>query len=91
MPNALIEAMALGLACISTKFNSGASEFLIQDGLNGLLVDYGDVGQMAKCLRYLIENKEQRHDMQQAALEIWNKLEKEKIVKEWERSLKLKV
>lgn len=88
MPNALIEAMAMGLACISTKFNSGASEYLIQDGQNGLLVDYGDVGQMANCIRYLIENKEQRRDMQQAALEIWNKLGKEKIVKEWENSLK---
>ena len=44
MPNALIEAMCLGLPVISTKV-SGATD-LIQDGINGLLVDVGDAEQL---------------------------------------------
>ena len=40
MPNALIEAMCLGLACVSTKV-SGATD-LIKDGVNGDLVDIGN-------------------------------------------------
>ena len=37
MPNALIEAMATGTACISTNCKFGPSE-LINDGENGLLI-----------------------------------------------------
>ncbi|MFR5984219.1 MAG: glycosyltransferase [Bacilli bacterium] len=42
MPNALIEAMAAGTACISTDCKFGPSE-LISDGKNGLLTPVDDV------------------------------------------------
>lgn len=38
MPNALMEAIALGLPCISTDCDGGGAAFLIEDGVNGLLV-----------------------------------------------------
>ncbi len=41
MPNALIEAMSLGLACISTDCPCGGPKDLINSGENGILIDMG--------------------------------------------------
>lgn len=38
IPNALIEAMSLGLPCISTDCSPGGASLLIKDGVNGFLV-----------------------------------------------------
>ncbi len=49
MPNALIEAMACGCACVSTDCDYGPSE-LITDGENGLLVPVGDIEALANAM-----------------------------------------
>lgn len=54
MSNALLEAMCLGLPCISTKV-SGATD-LIQEGVNGFLVDYGDTDAIADKMSELANN-----------------------------------
>ena len=43
MPNSLIEAMCMGLPCISTKFDGGAAEELIENNVNGILIDKNDI------------------------------------------------
>jgi glycosyltransferase involved in cell wall biosynthesis len=55
MPNALIEAMALGLPCISTDCPTGPSD-IIQDGVNGYLVPVGDTEMLARTIRKVIDN-----------------------------------
>lgn len=54
MPNALMEAMALGLPCISTDCRPGGARSLIQDGDNGFIVPVGNeeilVGAITQCL-----------------------------------------
>lgn len=55
MPNALIEAMACGCACISTDCDYGPSE-LIKEGEDGLLVAVGDAGAMAGAMERIAED-----------------------------------
>ena len=53
MSNALLEAMACGLPCVSTRVSG--SEDLIEDGRSGLLVPPGDTDALAAAIRGLFE------------------------------------
>lgn len=53
-PNSIIEAMALGLTIVST--NVGGMPYLIEDGVEGRLVDKQDPQQMAEAIVDIIEN-----------------------------------
>ena len=57
MPNALMEAMGIGLPCVSTDCPFGPAE-LIEDGVNGVLVPVGDAEKMADSISKFIEDKE---------------------------------
>ena len=84
MPNALIEAMALGLAVISTDCPCGGPATLIQHGENGMLVPVGDVECLAECLDIILGNQELETKLGSNASQIQNKYSREKILKEWE-------
>jgi len=57
MPNALLEAMATGLCCIVTQL-PGATDFLIQDGINGFLFDKGDSENLANKLKTILRDND---------------------------------
>lgn len=52
LSNALMEALMMGLPCIST--NCAGSDEVIRDGENGLLIPIGDQGALEKALERLI-------------------------------------
>jgi glycosyltransferase involved in cell wall biosynthesis len=54
-PNALVEAMSVPLACISSDCIAGPRD-IIEDGINGILVKTGDVSELTDALTLLIEN-----------------------------------
>ena len=66
LPNALMEAMAAGLPCISTDCLTGPSA-LITSGENGLLVPVGDVEAMSQALEFFGRNPQQAAEMGKAA------------------------
>lgn len=82
MPNALIEAMATGTACISTDCKFGPSE-LINDGKNGLLTPVDDVEVLAEKMLILIENENVRKNIEKNAVEIRKKLDANMIYKKY--------
>ncbi len=83
MPNALIEAMALGLPCVATDCRPGGAAFLIEDGKNGFLVPKGDADKLCERMLYLAEHLDEAEQMGQEAAKICDKLEPEHIAKLW--------
>lgn len=65
MPNALLEAMACGLACVATRV-SGSEDLLGQDE-RGLLVEPGDVNALSSALLRLLRDTELANYYGQAA------------------------
>lgn len=62
MPNALLEAMACGLPCVSTDCPTGPSD-LIDNEVNGLLVPVRDSQQLSRAISYLYEHPERAREM----------------------------
>ena len=54
MPNSLMEAMALGIPCISTDCPCGGPRFLIKDGYNGYLVPTNDTYSLYKTMTAMV-------------------------------------
>lgn len=75
-PNALCEAMAAGLPCISFDFIAGPRD-IINDGQNGIIIENGNIEALAAAIDYLIENPSVREKLAIKAMNIreWLKLE----------------
>ena len=84
MPNALLEAMALGLACISSDCPCGGPKELIEDGVSGLLFPVGDREALSACLRRLLEDGETRRVLALAAREKAEDFRPEHVFGRWE-------
>lgn len=82
MPNALIEAMCLGLPVISTGV-SGATD-LIEDGKNGLLVDCGDVDSLAAAMTKMLQEKKFSTACAENATQLNAMLTVDRICGQWE-------
>ena len=87
MPNSLMEAMALGLCCISTDCPCGGPKTLIQNGVNGILVPVKDVEAMRKAMERVLKNPEEAKRLGQNALQIRNTLSPENVNAQWEEYL----
>lgn len=83
MPNSLMEAMAVGLPCISTDCPCGGPHELINDGINGLLVPVGDVDSLTNAILSLIETPCKAEFISKNALNIRNTHSKETICRKW--------
>lgn len=81
MSNALIEAMCLGLPCVSTKV-SGATD-LIEDGQNGFLVDLRDSVGIANRIDNIVTDSDLREKLSRNATFVYNKLDKETVCSHW--------
>jgi len=58
-PNALVEAMSNGCACVAMDCEFGPGE-IITHGLNGVLVPSGDIDQLAKEIFHVLFDREYR-------------------------------
>ena len=67
MPNALMEAMALGLPCISADCRPGGARTLIENGKNGFIIPVGDVDALTEKIAYLLDNPDVAEDIARKA------------------------
>ena len=70
MPNTLLEAMALGLPCISTDCRPGGARALITDGVNGCIVPIGDEERLAESMLQILSSPRKAQAMGEEAMKI---------------------
>lgn len=70
IPNALLEAMSIGVPCVSTDCSPGGASMLIKDGVNGLLVPRGNVNALLNAMIWYIEHPEEREKMGQKGMQV---------------------
>lgn len=85
MPNAMLEAMALGIPVIAVDCSAGVRE-LSKSGQRSLLVHPGDVFSLSEALRQLMESPAQRAELGSAGREVLAEFDAARIVARW-RSL----
>lgn len=83
MPNTLLEAMALGLPCISTDCPCGGPKDLIQSGENGFLVPVGDADALAETLALLLGDKALQEKVGKEAWKLQESYTPEKVNSQW--------
>lgn len=81
-PNALCEAMSIGLPCLSFDIIAGPRD-IIEDNVNGFLIKDGDIDCMANKINYLIDNPLERDRLGNEARKIVDKFSLDKIGTEY--------
>ena len=87
MPNALLEAAALGLACVATDCPIGGPAVIIKDGYNGLLVPMNDEKTMAEAIEKIITDSELSKMLKGNAVNVVNDFETCHVCELWEQYL----
>ena len=83
MSNSLMEALALGLPCVSTNDSNGGARALITDHENGILINVGDTQACISALEEIIENDKLRYKLSHNAVKIREELSVDKISEKW--------
>lgn len=83
IPNALLEAMAIGMPVVSTDCTPGGAKLLIKNRENGLLVPKGDIEKVADAFREFADNPDLAQKCGNNAQEVKEKFASERIGKEW--------
>ena len=83
MPNVLMEAMAMGLPCVSTNCLGGGAVALIKDGENGILTPRGDLDALVTAMKKIASDAEFAKKIGENAKKVREDFSVEKITKEW--------
>lgn len=87
IPNALIEAMSLGLPCISTDCKPGGARTLITNGVNGIITPWRDEKKLSDAILFMILNPSEANRIGEIAMNISDRLSPKNIYDIWEDAL----
>lgn len=85
-PNALLEAMAIGLPVISTDFPTGIAHELISED-NGIVVPLHDENAMTEAMRTLLKNDDIRCSMGLKNRDMCKRYYTKNVIIEWEKAI----
>lgn len=88
MPNALMEAMTLGIPSISTDCPCGGSRYWIEHMKNGQLFPVGDEDALEQAILFYINNPEQAEEMGKAGREKLKSATLDKVYVQWKNYMK---
>lgn len=83
MPNALMEAMAIGIPCISTDCPIGGPRELIKNSENGFLIKVGDEIELTNKMVEIVESKDISDKFSEANKNMKINMSAENICKQW--------
>ncbi len=83
MSNSLMEALALGLVCISTDHPTGGARSLINDHENGILFPVRDIEKCVVAIREVLDSEELRNRLSSNAIKIRQTHSIDVIATEW--------
>lgn len=84
LPMVLLEAQAAGLPVVAFACKCGPRD-IIEDGVNGFLVDEGDIDKLAKRMLYLMKHETIRKRMGESAYSNSERYAETVIMKQWEK------
>lgn len=82
--NSLLEAMAIGLPCVSTDSTPGGARMLINDGVDGLLAPIGNPQKIANAMKRFVEDPELAKSCAENARDVVDRFDANKLVCSWE-------
>lgn len=83
IPNSLMEAMALGIPCISTDCPIGGPELCIKDGENGILIPVGAYRELQTAMEKIAGNERLAKELGKNAEEIRKRFSVEEVGQAW--------
>ena len=87
LSNAFLEAIIMGLPCIST--NCAGADEVIQNGKNGIIVPVGDKDGLARAIAGILGDSKKREEMGRMAHYSGKKYSVDKVLKKWDRIIKV--
>ena len=87
LPMVLLEAKSWGLPLVSFDIMTGPSD-IIQDGINGYLIEEGNIDEMAERIVELIKDDSKRKAFSKESQRDMDKFEMEGIIGKWEKIAK---
>lgn len=86
--NSLLEAMAVGLPCVSTDHTPGGARLLITDHENGLLAPVEDAEKLSLAMCEFADNPDLAKKCGDNAKDVINRFDPDKIIDMWESYIK---
>ena len=83
MPNALLEAMCMGIPSISTDCPCGGPGELIKDGVNGFLIPVGGEKELESRLRTLLQDEKKAEEIGKQAAMLLEEYRPEVVNRQW--------
>lgn len=83
IPKALLEAMSIGVPCISTDCSPGGAAMLIQNKKNGLLVPRNNANALADAMEYIICHPVEAELMGKNGMYVCDAFSEKKISEKW--------